>query len=69
MLSASETTHRPIAIPLFLTLLLEADEVLQSSVRNLRAPALNCVQDDRCIYVIPSNHYSLFTNHYYVPGL
>ena len=27
--------------------LLPADEVLQSYARNLRAPALNCAQDDK----------------------
>ena len=34
-------------VSLFVKKLLPADEVLQSYARNLRAPALNCVQDDR----------------------
>ena len=45
MLSASETTRWRLE----LTLLLASDEVLQRDARKLRAPALTCVQDDRCI--------------------
>ena len=51
MLSVSETTRRLIAE----RFLLAANKVLQSYARNLRAPALNCAQDDRCIYEIASN--------------
>ena len=56
MLSASETTRRQTVIPLFLAFLLAANKVLQSCARNLRAPALNCAQDDRCNNVLSTNH-------------
>ena len=52
MLSASKTTRRLIAV----TFLLAADKFLQSCARNLRAPALNCAQDDRCNNVLSTNH-------------
>ena len=40
-----QLTRRLIAI----TFLLAANKVLQRCARNLRAPALNCAQDNRCI--------------------
>ena len=61
MLSFSETTCRLTVIPLFLAFLLAVNKVLQSCARNLRAPALNCAQDDRCNNVLSTNHYSLIT--------
>ncbi len=57
MLSVSETTCLLLAIRFVLAFLLAADKVLQRYARNLRAPALNCAQDDRCIFEITSNNY------------
>ncbi len=58
MLSVSETTCLLLAIRFVLAFLLAADKVLQSYARNLRAPALNCAQDDRCIFEITSSNIS-----------
>jgi len=55
-LSVSETTRWRLAISFVLAFLLIADKVLQSCARKFRAPALICVQDDRCIYEIASNN-------------
>ncbi len=57
MLSVSETTCLLLAIRFVLAFLLAADEVLQGYARNFRAPALNCAQDDRCIFKITSNKF------------
>ena len=46
MLSASEITCWRLAVSLFLVFVRLAVKVLQSYARNLRAPALNCAQDD-----------------------
>lgn len=37
------------------TVKLKADKVLQRYARNLRAPALNCAQYERCIYELPTS--------------
>ncbi len=57
MLSDSETTCLLLAILFILAFLLAADKVLQRYAPNLRAPALNCAQDDRCIFEITSSNF------------
>ena len=52
MLSASETTCLPVAVPFFPGFVLLADEFLQRNARKLRAPALTCAQDDKRVKLL-----------------
>ncbi len=56
-----ETTCLLLAIRFVLAFLLAADEVLQGYAQKPRAPALNCAQDDRCIFEITSNTFKPLT--------
>ncbi len=61
MLSVNETTCWLLEIRFVMAFLLAADKVLQRYARNLRAPVLNCAQDDKCIFEITSSKLLRFT--------